>query len=67
MSKIPRPSQNIFSTIFGSKCHNMCSKKFENQLTNKDFIPKINLNKDFDLAREKSHDHKHSILATLLT
>ena len=34
--------QNIFST-FGTKyVFNMCSKNFENQLTNKDFMLKIN-------------------------
>ena len=48
----------------------MCSKHFENRLTNKDFMPKkIILNRDFALAilREVIHEHKLSILATLLT
>ena len=30
----------------------------ENWLTNKDFMPKIILNRDFALAREVTHDHK---------
>ena len=34
--------QNIFLTIFSTKfCRTMCSKKFENRLTNKNFMPKI--------------------------
>ena len=45
----------------------MCSKKFENCLTNKDFMPKIKLNRDVVLAREIIHDHKLSVLAASLT
>ena len=45
----------------------MCSKNFEDLLTNKILCPKLILNRDFALARKIIHDHKLSVLATILT
>ena len=59
--------QTIFSTIFGTKFVIYAAKILKTGLQIRNLCPRLILNREFALAREIIHDHKLSILATLLT